>query len=233
MDKSIFESQDSFAARKRVWQWAIECIEGQNKQRKLFCSHLMVDEFDLTALNQKLCDFCKVENIKVFSEKVERFFLSRPSQGESLFQYYEKLVELKKEIERVSGQEEQPFITERLLTWKLLQAVPTYHSLSFFFQNLCLSNTDEVLKKNQSKSFKRPKRSLRFNKPFLEKVLLSRCKPKWHVLPHVQEGIPLFGGEVERLHPPEGGIKTVDGSLVLRQKTKETKQKMKSLTHKV
>jgi len=151
MDRFCFEKEEFFPARKRVWAWAVECLEGPVKNKKIFCSHLVaeVDPFDLAALFQRVHDFCKVENIQLFSEKMEKFFSARPVYPtETLFQFFERMSTLKKEIDRLEVGGVKGLLSEQLLSWKLFQAIPLYPHLSFYYQNLLLQSTGELMKKS-------------------------------------------------------------------------------------
>jgi hypothetical protein len=92
-----------------------------------------VDEFDLTELYTKLVDFCQVENVQGLSEKHEKFFLSRPKQGETIIQFHDRISNLNKEVDRVGKTGGHSFIHESLVTWKILQNIPSYPE--FLVQN--------------------------------------------------------------------------------------------------
>jgi hypothetical protein len=134
--KYEFEDSDLLSVRKEIWDWVVECVQGEKKD--LFCTHLLreVDKWDIHLLYRNVRDFLNTENYKEFGQRIEKYFTAQPTNKEDIFTYISRLDKYTEEIEHL-----QHLATEAGETlampkfyrvWKILSAVEKYPEYRIF-----------------------------------------------------------------------------------------------------
>ena len=74
VNKNEFEDKKLLSVRKEIWDWAVLCVGGENKN--LFCAHLLreIDKWDIQQLSQVVKEFLQTENYREYGSRLERFF---------------------------------------------------------------------------------------------------------------------------------------------------------------
>ena len=125
-------------------------IEGENKN--LFCVHIIreTDKWDINQLHQSLKQFLQTENYKEYGERIEKFFSSRPKNGEDIFSFMSRIDKYKEEIERLNFLFEKENETVRIPNffhvWKILSSLDTYPEYRIYTEKIQQMEQSEWIK---------------------------------------------------------------------------------------
>ena len=149
IDEGKWEDPQYLPARRKVWRFLEKCLWGDNEAKAGPFHFLMskADHLDLASLLKVIENHCGKENFRSYGKKLELFFSSRPTRGETIFQYSTRLnqeiqeVEKLKFVAKIAGGEFE--IPKIFVLWKLLSAVTLIGGAEWFLQKLI--NDDDVL----------------------------------------------------------------------------------------
>ena len=119
----------------------VVCVKGE-KEKQLFCGHLVreCDKWDIQQLYNMIKTFLHTENCKVFGERIEKFFASKPKDGEDIFSYMSRLDKQEEEIMHLEFLAQEAGQSVKMPTfykvWKVLSAVEKYQDYRIFTEKI-------------------------------------------------------------------------------------------------
>jgi hypothetical protein len=134
--KNEFEPKEVLGIRKEIWDWAVVCVQGE--QKNLFCSHLVreVDKWDIHQLFRNVRDFLHTENYKEYGNRLERYFTAQIKESEDIFTYISRLDKYREEIEHLehlAHEAGETLVMPKFFrVWKILSAVERFPEYRVF-----------------------------------------------------------------------------------------------------
>lgn len=150
LNRNEFERKELLQARKEIWDWAVTCVEGEDKD--LFCYHVIrgTDKWDVNHLHTRLQKFLNSESFRDFGCRIGTFFTMGPHKNEDIFSYMgrvEKEVEGVEKLNHIAVQlGESVVIPNCMKVWKILMALDKYPEYRSYQEKIQLMAPEEWLK---------------------------------------------------------------------------------------
>ena len=130
INRNVFEEAKLLQFRKELWDWMVQCVEGEKKT--LFCAHIVreCDKWDVYQLFNQVKTFLHTENYREFGGRIEKLFLAQPENKEDIFSFISRVEKLEEEVMHLEHLAQEAGETLKMpvfyKVWKILGAVERF-----------------------------------------------------------------------------------------------------------